>query len=142
LIVFKDSDDLAMEYYRRLADFRYALRRFLRFSEDACRKAGIPPTQYQLLLFVQAFPGVRPTVADLAERLQSRHQSTVGLIDRCVRAGFVERERDAKDGRLVRLRLTRAGERLLARLVLEHYRGVAELRKAVPRSLPFRLPPK
>jgi DNA-binding MarR family transcriptional regulator len=83
-------------------------------------------------LFVEAFPGGRPTVADLAERLQIRHQSTVGLIDRCVRAGLARRERDAKDGRLVRVRLTRVGKRLLTRLVLEHFQGLAELRKAIP----------
>jgi DNA-binding MarR family transcriptional regulator len=71
-------------------------------------------------------------VADLAERLQIRHQSTVGLIDRCVRAGLARRERDAVDGRLVRIRLTRAGKRLLTRLVLEHFHGLAELRKAIP----------
>jgi len=122
----------AEECYRRLAEFRYALRRFLRSSENACRRAGVQPTQYQLLLFVEAFPGGRPTVADLAERLQIRHQSTVGLIDRCVRAGLARRERDAKDGRLVRVRLTRAGKRLLTRLVLEHFQGLAELRKAIP----------
>jgi DNA-binding MarR family transcriptional regulator len=75
----------AEERYRRLAEFRYALRRFLRSSENACRRAGVQPTQYQLLLFVQAFPGGRPAVANLADRLQIRHQSTVGLIDRCVR---------------------------------------------------------
>ena len=120
------------ERYRRLAEFRYALRRFLRSSENACRKAGVQPTQYQLLLFVEAFPGGRPTVADLAERLQIRHQSTVGLIDRCVRAGLARRERDAVDGRLVRVRLTRAGKRLLTRLVLEHFQGLAELREAIP----------
>ena len=120
------------ERYRRLAEFRYVLRRFLRSSENACRKAGVQPTQYQLLLFVEAFPGGRPTVADLAERLQIRHQSTVGLIDRCVRAGLARRERDAVDGRLVRVRLTRAGKRLLTRLVLEHFQGLAELRKAIP----------
>ncbi len=120
------------ERYRRLAEFRYTLRRFLRSSENPCRKAGVQPTQYQLLLFVEAFPGGPPTVADLAERLQIRHQSTVGLIDRCVRAGLARRERDAVDGRLVRVRLTRAGKRLLTRLVLEHFQGLAELRKAIP----------
>lgn len=120
------------ERYRRLAEFRHALRRFLRLSENACRRAGVQPTQYQLLLFVEAFPGGRPTVADLAERLQIRHQSTVGLIDRCVRAGLARRERDSKDGRLVRVRLTGVGKRLLRRLVLEHFQGLAELRKAIP----------
>jgi DNA-binding MarR family transcriptional regulator len=128
--------------YRRLTRFRYALRRFLRFSENAARKASVSPGQYQLLLFVRAFPGGRPTVADIAERLQIRHQSAVGLIDRCARAGLVRRERDDQDRRRVRLDLTPAGTRLLARLVLEHYQGLADLRTAIPRPLSFRLPPR
>jgi DNA-binding MarR family transcriptional regulator len=128
--------------YLRLARFRYALRRFLRFSENAARKASVSPAQYQLMLFVRAFPGGRPTVADMAERLQIKHQSAVGLIDRCARSGLIRRERDAQDGRRVRLRLTSAGARLLARLVLEHYRGLAELRKAIPRQSSFQIPPR
>ncbi len=128
--------------YSRLARFRYALRRFLRFSETAARNASVSPAQYQLLLFVRAFPGGWPTVADMAERLQVQHQSAVGLIDRCARAGLIRRERDKRDGRRVRLRLTSAGTRLLARLVLEHYQGLAELRKAIPRQASFQVPPR
>jgi DNA-binding MarR family transcriptional regulator len=126
--------------YRSLARFRYALRRFLRFSEEAARRAGVSPAQYQLLLFVRSFGEEPPSVADLAERLQIRHQSAVGLIDRCARAALVRRERDAGDARKVRVRLTPSGARLLARLVLEHYRGIAELRRAVPRPVVFRIP--
>jgi DNA-binding MarR family transcriptional regulator len=127
--------------YQRLARFRYALRRFLRFSEDAARRAGVSPGQYQLLLFVRGFGAKAPAVADLAERLQVRHQSAVGLVDRCAKAGLVRRSRDARDGRRVRVRLTPSGARLIARLVLEHYRGLAELRRAVPRPVAFAIPP-
>lgn len=121
--------------YDELARFRYALRRFLRFSEDAARAAGISPGQYQLLLFVRGFSTQPPSVADLADRLQVRHQSAVGLIDRCARAGLVRRRRDAEDGRRVRILLTSQGRRTLARLVARHMRGIAELRLAVPRFL-------
>src|SRR5215468_12410161 len=61
--------------YRRLARFRVALRRFLRFSENAARRAGISPAQYQLLLFVRSSDGGPPSIRDLAERLQILHQS-------------------------------------------------------------------
>jgi DNA-binding MarR family transcriptional regulator len=118
--------------YQRLARFRYALRRFLRFSEDAARDAGISPGQYQLLLFIRSH-GVRPPiVADLAEKLQVRHQSAVGLIDRCERAGLVARRPDAEDGRRVRVSLTRKGTGTLARLVDLHLRELADFRRAVP----------
>ncbi|HEY6930652.1 MAG TPA: MarR family transcriptional regulator [Thermoanaerobaculia bacterium] len=127
-------------HYRNLARFRYALRKFLRFSENAAREARVSPGQYQLLLFVKDFPAPGPSVADLAERLQIRHQSAVGLIDRCTRSGLVRRQRDSDDGRRVRVQLTRNGTRLLARLVLEHYRGLAELGAAMPRPLSIRVP--
>ena len=126
--------------YQRLARFRQALRRFLRFSEDAARRAGISPAQYQLLLFVRTFGPRRPAVSDLAERLRVLHQSAVGLVDRCARAGLVRRRRDPVDRRRVRVGLTPAGRRLLGRLVLEHYSGVAELRRALPRATALRIP--
>lgn len=126
--------------YRRLARFRQALREFLRFSEEAARKAGISPAQYQLLLFVRNFGSRPPAVGDLAERLLVLHQSAVGLVDRCARAGLVRRHRDPVDRRRVRVALTPAGRRLLGRLVLEHYRGVAELRRAIARAGVLRIP--
>jgi DNA-binding MarR family transcriptional regulator len=126
--------------YQRLARFRVALRRFLRFSEQAARRSGISPAQYQLLLFVRSFGEAPPSVRDLAEQLQVLHQSAVGLVDRCERAGLVRRRADRQDGRRVRVCLTAAGRRLLRRLVQEHYRGIAELRRAVPRAIGFKEP--
>ncbi|HTY41679.1 MAG TPA: MarR family winged helix-turn-helix transcriptional regulator [Thermoanaerobaculia bacterium] len=126
--------------YQRLARFRQALRRFLRFSEQAARRAGVSPAQYQLLLFVRSFGDDAPAVSDLADRLQVLHQSAVGLVDRCERAGLVRRRRDEKDRRRVRVALTASGRRLLADLVREHYRGIADLRKAVPRDPTLRFP--
>lgn len=118
--------------YQQLGEFRYALRRFLRFSEEAAREAGISPGQYQLLLFVRGFQPGSPTVADLAERLQVRHQSAVGLIDRCARAGLVRRRTDTEDARRVRVALTPRGTRTLSRLVSRHVRELARFRAAVP----------
>jgi DNA-binding MarR family transcriptional regulator len=124
--------------YERLAEFRYALRRFLRESESAARKAHITPGQYQLLLFVRSFYPDSPSVAALAERLQVRHQSAVGLIDRCAAAGLVRRRRDEEDARRVRILLTGAGDRRLAQLVRDHYTGLDDLRRAMPSGGPAR----
>jgi DNA-binding MarR family transcriptional regulator len=118
--------------YERLAEFRYALRRFLRESESAARRAHLTPGQYQLLLFVRSFYPDSPSVAALAERLQVRHQSAVGLIDRCAAAGLVRRRRDEEDARRVRILLTGAGDRRLAQLVRDHYSGLDDLRRAMP----------
>jgi DNA-binding MarR family transcriptional regulator len=123
---------LTDEDYRRLARWRRALRRFLRFSEEAARRAGVSPTQHQVLLFIRGFEQGRPTIADLAERLQVRHQSAVGLIDRCQRGGFVRRAPDPLDRRRVRIELTPRARRLLDRLTREHLRELASLREAFP----------
>lgn len=105
--------------YQALAEFRYQIRRFLRFSEEAARRAGLEPAQHQLLLAVKANSG-EPTVGELAERLQLRHHSVVGLIDRLAESGLVRRGRGQTDRRQVRVGLTRKGETVLRRLSLEH----------------------
>jgi DNA-binding MarR family transcriptional regulator len=71
--------------FKAMAELRYQIRRFLRFSESAARQAGIEPQQHQLLMAVRGLPdGLRPTVGVLAERMQLQHHSTVELIDRLV----------------------------------------------------------
>jgi len=107
-----------------LAEFRYQIRRFLRFSEEAARCAGLEPAQHQLLLAVKAHPGPT-TVSDLAERLQLQHHSVVGLLDRLAACGLVRRRRAEVDRRCVCVELTRKGEAALSKLTLEHR---AELR--------------
>jgi DNA-binding MarR family transcriptional regulator len=121
--------------YARLARFRYALRRYLHFSEAQARAVGISPNQYQLMLFVRASPGP-PTIADLAQRLQIEHQSAVGLLDRSVQAGLVLRERDRQDARRVRVALTARGATLLARMVAAHSPEFRRLSAALSRTPP------
>ncbi len=121
--------------YERLARWRYALRQFLHFSQQTTRRAGLSRAQHTLLLFVKVFPGAQPSVSELAERLHVRHNSAVGLVDRCENAGLVRRERDAGDRRRVRVRLTGRAERLLNDLSLEHLRELADLRDAFPISV-------
>jgi DNA-binding MarR family transcriptional regulator len=113
--------------YRALAEWRHALRRFLSASEAITRAHGVSPTQYQLLLFVRGSPGRAPAIEDLAERLQVRHQSAVGLVDRCVKAGLVRRRRDPRNRRRVLVETTRRGGDLLQRLAAEHYATIEKL---------------
>jgi DNA-binding MarR family transcriptional regulator len=115
------------EDYRSLAEWRYALRRFLAASEKITRSAGVSPTQYQLLLFVRGDPGRAPAIADLAERLQIRHQSAVGLVDRCEAAGLVRRRRDETNRRRVFVTMTPRGASLLERLAAEHFATIESL---------------
>lgn len=124
---------LSVPDYRALADFRYQLRRFLRFSDQAARDAGLEPQQHQLLLAVKGIPdGVEATVGTLAERLQVRHHSAVELVDRMEERGLVRRMRGAADRRQVLVSLTARGEALLGRLSAAHR---AEVRSIGPRLL-------
>ncbi|HEY7112987.1 MAG TPA: MarR family winged helix-turn-helix transcriptional regulator [Thermoanaerobaculia bacterium] len=129
------SPGLTDSDYERLARWRYALRRFLRHSEIADRRAGVSPVQYQLLVSVRGFPEGHPRIADLAEWLQIAHQSAVGLVDRCARAGLVRRAADRRDRRGVRVVLTPRGRRVLEALALEHLSEIDRLGDAFPLPL-------
>jgi len=116
--------------YEALAELRYQIRRFLHFSEQASRKAGLEPQQHQLMLALKGLPpGIRPRIGELAERLQLQHHSTVELANRLAARGYVRRQRAGKDRREVLLSLTPAGEKILRELSLHHK---AELRTLGP----------
>ena len=113
--------------YARLLGFRSDLRRFLRWSEEQARAAGITPAQHQLLLAIKGHgEPVGPTIGDVAEYLASRHHSVVELVDRAESAGYVERVGDADDHRVIHLRLTPEGELLIRELSEAH---LEELRR-------------
>jgi DNA-binding MarR family transcriptional regulator len=115
---------------KAMAELRYQIRRFLRFSENAARQAGIEPQQHQLLLAVRGLPdGLKPTIGVLAERMQLQHHSTVELIDRLVERGFLFRLRSTDDRRQVLVKLTQNGEKFLQKLSLHH---LQELQSAGP----------
>jgi DNA-binding MarR family transcriptional regulator len=114
---------------RDLAQFRYALRKFLRFSENAARTCGITPQQHQLLLGVQGFTDHgSATISELAEFLQERHHSVVGLVERAEQNGLVRRTQDELDRRVVNVTLTPSGRKILFRLTRMHYEEAKRLR--------------
>jgi DNA-binding MarR family transcriptional regulator len=107
--------------FQAMAELRYQIRRFLRFSETVARNAGIEPQQHQLLLAIRGLPdGVKPTIRALAERMQLQHHSTVELVDRLVDRGFVCRLRATDDRRHVFVKLTGEGEAFLEKLSRHH----------------------
>ncbi len=106
-----------------MAELRYQIRLFLRFSENAARQTGIEPQQHQLLLAIKGLPHrSKPTIGVLAERMQLQPHSTVGLIDRLVEQGFLVPLRATDDRRQVLVKLTHDGEKLLEKLALCHLR--------------------
>ena len=115
------ASSISKQEYEALAAFRYALRQFLHFSEEAAKTAGLTPQQHQALLAIKGFPNrERVTVAELAERLQIRHHSAVGLVDRLVSKKLVMREIDLLDRRQVQVTLTSRGSDLLESLSAAH----------------------
>ena len=107
--------------FERLAEFRYLLRHFLIFSEDAAEQAGLTAQQHQALLAIKGFGKAKPmTIGDLAERLGIRHHSAVGLIDRLLSKSLVKRKTGAEDRRQVLLALTPKADAQLARLSAAH----------------------
>jgi DNA-binding MarR family transcriptional regulator len=116
------------EDYRRLLELRTGLRRFLRWSEQQARAAGLTPAQHQLLLAIRGHPDGRgPTVGDVAGHLLLRHHSAVGLVDRAEAAGLVTRRPDAANLSAVRLQLTPEGARRLDALSELHLEELEHL---------------
>jgi DNA-binding MarR family transcriptional regulator len=115
------SGNLSKTDFEALSEFRYQLRRFMRFSEEAAEDEGLTPLQYLLLLHIKGFPGRETaTVGELAERLQAQPHGVVALISRCEAAGLINRSKGASDRRQVHISLTAFGEERLARLATLH----------------------
>ena len=124
---------LSANEYLALAEFRHQLERFLQRRRRAAHHAGLQPKQYQLMLAVKGMPDARrPTVGEIAERLQIQNHSVVELVDRLERRRYIERRRDAADRRVVHLNLTPTGEAVLRKLVTA---SLTELRKEAPALL-------
>jgi DNA-binding MarR family transcriptional regulator len=113
--------ELTKQDFEALSEFRFQLRCFERFSEDAAQAEGITPLQYFLLLHIKGFPGRDwASVGELAERLQAKPHGVVALVSRCETLGLVRRRRNSEDRRQVEVHLLAKGERALARLASLH----------------------
>jgi DNA-binding MarR family transcriptional regulator len=130
---------LTKSQYELLAALRYALRGFLRFSQEAAEAAGLTPQQHQALLAIKGQPGRdHASVGEIAERLHLRHHSAVGLVDRLVARRLVSRTTATADHRRLEIRLTPRGERLLGGLSAAHLRELRQLRPELRRLLESR----
>ena len=122
--------------YRTLAEFRYVIRRFLAFSEQAAEQRGLTARQHQALLAIKGhLADTSPTIGELAEKLCIQHNSAVELVDRLVEAGLLTRTQDAADRRRVLLKLTDAAESHLATLSAIHLEELRRLRPALQKIL-------
>jgi DNA-binding MarR family transcriptional regulator len=119
--VAAESAPMTPRQFQALADFRYELRRFLRYSEQVTREHGLTPLQYQLLLQIKGYPGrERATIGELAERLQAQQHGVVSLATRCEALGLIKRQPSDSDGRVTFLTLSAKGNRAVERLAQAH----------------------
>lgn len=107
---------MAANRYAKAAEFRAALRRFLRTSEDAARAAGVTPRQHLVLLQIAGSENGTSTVSGLVDKLALTQSAVTELVQRAELAGLVQRAPSADDGRVVHLSLTPAGEAKLAQV--------------------------
>ena len=127
---------LTVTDYQALAEFRFQIRRFLHFSDEAVVGAGLERGQYQLMLAIKGLPpATRPRIRDIANRMLIQHHSAVELINRLEAGGYVRRERAEDDRREVLVQLTKKGERVLAELALHHHEEVQDAAPALVAAL-------
>lgn len=113
--------ELEKSDFEQLSEFRYQMRRFERFSEQAAQTEGITPLQYLLLLHIKGYPQRDwATIGELAERLQAQHHGVVALVSRCEALGLVKRKVSETDRRQVEVHLQKPGEKTLAKLAALH----------------------
>lgn len=129
------SDDIRDEDYQALASFRYELRRFLQFSEQAATAAGLSPQQHQAMLAIRAAPDRQMLVGELAERLLLKPHSASGLVDRLEKLDMVSRVPAPADKRQIVVTLTPTGDRLLRTLTAAHRDELRRLRPLLARLL-------
>jgi DNA-binding MarR family transcriptional regulator len=139
-------ETLSKADFEALAEFRYALRKFLGFSEAAAAERGVTPQKYQALLAIEGFPGRNwVTVGELAEQMRITHQSAVGLVDRMEQMQLVKRTIPKEDRRRVQVSLSAKGRRLLEKLYLVHreeLRSSGAQLTALIQKAASRIPPK
>jgi len=132
----KTASALDLAHLRRLAEFRFQLRRFLHFSQTAAEEAGLRNQQYQMLQCVGGMPeGMEPTIVNAAARMLLKHNSAVELVDRTIEQGLLRRETDPEDHRRIFLRVTPQGEQVLASLAEFHTRELEQSGPELVRAL-------
>ena len=125
----KPKSTLTKKEFESLSEFRFHVRRFERFSQNAIRRYGITSLQYLLLLHVRGYPGRDyASIGELAKRLQAPHNGVVALVTRCVARGLIQRRRSTEDRRRVEVRLRAKGLTILTRLAALHRAELLSLR--------------
>jgi DNA-binding MarR family transcriptional regulator len=97
-----------------IADFRAAMTMLKCATSERVLRLGISMAQLHILYTLQR--NGEMTMSHLAEVLNVSLSNATGLIDRIEERGFVERTRVPEDRRVVLIRVTPAGERMLGEI--------------------------
>lgn len=125
----KSSDaNLTESDYRVLADFRFALRKFMAFSAGKAAEHGLTPQQHQALLAIRAVKTDAATIGYVAERLLLKPHSASGLIDRLELLGLVSKQGSNSDARVSVLKLSGEGMKRLDALSGTHREEIRRLK--------------
>ena len=131
-----DHSELDVRDYAALAAFRYELRRFQAFSEQAAAAHGLPAQQHQALLTIAGHLGPQaPTVGLIAEQLLITSSSAVELVSRMVAGGLLVKKAGVADRRRVELHLTASARDMLGKLSRAHLQELEVMEPALTRAL-------
>jgi DNA-binding MarR family transcriptional regulator len=103
----------------RLAELRLTLLRFERASDAIVRRCGLTPRQHLLLLTLEGRHGGVASIGTLADELGLAQSTVTELADRSEAKGIVRRVSSRHDGRVVLVRSTAEGRRLLGLALAE-----------------------
>jgi DNA-binding MarR family transcriptional regulator len=119
--------------YRAAAALRAGLRRFSQASDRVLQRHGLTPERYELLLAIKdaEHANERATVSELTAALGVAQSSVTQLVRRAEDAGLLFREVSTSDARVRYLRLTKLGERQLAKTVAVLHEERAQLRSVL-----------
>jgi DNA-binding MarR family transcriptional regulator len=110
--------------WRGMLRVHAALVRELDAELDAAH--ALPLSSYDVLIYLQAAPGKRLRMAELADSVLLSRSGVTRLVDRLEREGLIVRDTCTSDGRGCFAVLTDAGEEMLARARPTHLAGVRE----------------
>jgi DNA-binding MarR family transcriptional regulator len=105
--------------YRARDSVGYLVRRLYSIlaSRIEARFAGRDLTLMQWIVLVYVRDGLAHTASDIAREFQHDSGALTRVVDQLERREYLRRERSVRDRRVVELKLTRAGRRVIAELL-------------------------
>jgi DNA-binding MarR family transcriptional regulator len=98
-----------------------------RRGRDILKNFDITTPQFLALQVLRDEPGI--TMGELCEKLFLACSTATDLVDRMEKNGYVNRQRDLEDRRVIRLFITEKGEEIIHEVILARRRYVEQILK-------------